>query len=179
MLHTGSLRTAGSQGVGGTRQMLSFLYPRFPERHSGEPRAGPGATILSFSTVFNSRNHYNHPVRKAIRTGASKLPFLNCLYQKLNSIKLHNCDNEQYSSLTVVLLKAASSGCSEGKSTEAEGRPGLQSAPQWAVQRGGPTRGPHLLAPGRPAMANPKGCKPPWTDTGKQMLLVCLLACVS
>lgn len=34
-------------------------------------------------------------------------------------------------------------------------------------------------APGRPAMVNPKGRKPPWTDTGKQMLLVCLLACVS
>lgn len=28
-------------------------------------------------------------------------------------------------------------------------------------------------------MANPEGHKPPWTDTGKQTLLVCLLACVS
>lgn len=126
--------------------MLSFLLSQIPERLTGEPRPGLGAMIL-FSIVFNSRSHYNHPVRKAIRTGASKLPFLNCLYQKLNSIKLHNFDNEQYSSLSVVLLNDASSGCSEGKITEADSRPSHQSAPQWAVQRDGQTRGPHLLCP--------------------------------
>lgn len=109
--------------------MLSFLLPRISRVTEGEPRPGLGATILSLSTVFNSRNHHNHLVRKAIRTGASKLPFLNCLYQKLNSIKLHHFENEQYSSLSAVLLNAAGCGCSEGKITEADGRPGHQSAP--------------------------------------------------
>ena len=38
--------------------------------------------ILFLHMVFNSKSHYNHPVRKVIWIGASKLPFFNCLYQK-------------------------------------------------------------------------------------------------
>lgn len=71
--------------------------------------------VILFKLFFNTKNHYNYPVRKAIWIRASKLPFLNCLYQKLNSIKFHNFDNEQHCSLSAVLLNAASCGCLEGQ----------------------------------------------------------------
>lgn len=144
MLHIGSLRTAGSQSVGGTRQMLNSFYSTFPERQTGKPRPGLGVPILSLSTVFNSRNHYNYSVRKAIRTRASKLPSLNCLYQKFNPIKLHNFDNEQYSSLSAVLLSAAGCGCSEGQDYKGRWQawpsecPSVGCSEGWADMRASP-----------------------------------------
>ena len=67
--------------------MLSFL-PSTPDFQS-DRRESPGQAqvhvILSLYTVFNSKNHYHHAVRKAIWTEVSKLLLRNCLYQQLNS----------------------------------------------------------------------------------------------
>lgn len=122
--------------------------------------------ILYLYAVFNSKNHYNHPVRKSIWTWASKLSFLNCLYQKFNSIKFRNFDNEQYSSLSAVLSNAAGCGCSEGQ--DYRGR-----QPAWSsrvslsglITGVGSHEGLSCSEPERATSANPKGHKPPQTDT--------------
>lgn len=64
--------------------MLRFLPSASDFQSDRGESLGQGQVhvILLLYMVFNSRSHYNHPVRKVIWIGASKLPFFNCLYQQ-------------------------------------------------------------------------------------------------
>lgn len=139
--------------------------------------------VILFILFFNSKNHYNYPVRKAIWIRASKLPFLNCLYQKLNSIKFHNFDNEQYCSLSAVLLNAAGYGCLERQDYRGKRQALPSECPSAGCSGGGPTGGPHLLSALEASHGQSQGPRPA-TDRhcpciGEHTLIACLLACIS